>query len=146
MDFELAMERIQAISGCRTQTELANVLGIKQSSISDAKRRRTIPDGWLVKLFRHYGANPSWILGEAEHPYLVEHLNRENPTTGIQAKPTYPSPKQDTRPTTRELLEALHEQLGDSFEVIIVPAGTQITLPIQAKTIIDPVDTNSLAQ
>ena len=84
MDFELAMERIQAITGCRTQTELGNALGIKQSSISDAKRRQVIPDGWLVTLFRCYGANPSWILGEAEYPYLVEHLNRENPTTGIK--------------------------------------------------------------
>lgn len=140
MDFELAMERIQAITGCRTQTELGNALGIKQSSISDAKRRQVIPDGWLVTLFRCYGANPSWILGEAEYPYLVEHLNRENPTTGIKVTPTSPSPEQNPRPTTRELLEALREQIGDTFEIIIVPVGTQITLPTQAKTVIDPVD------
>jgi len=140
MDFELAMERIQTITGCRTQTELGKVLGIKQSSISDAKRRQVIPDGWLVSLFRCYGANPSWILGEAECPYLVEHLNRQNPTTEIKAKPTSPSTKQNPTPTTRELLEALRQQIGDTFEIIIVPAGTQITLPTQAKTVIDTED------
>ena len=48
--------------GIRTQTELAEALGIRQSSISDAKRRMVIPDSWLLRLLLQYRVNPLWIL------------------------------------------------------------------------------------
>lgn len=56
------MERIKLITGKKTLTELANLLGIKQSSISDAKRRARIPSNWLIVLMRPNGVNPEWIL------------------------------------------------------------------------------------
>ena len=61
-NFEDAYSRIQAATRTRTQTEIANLLGIKQSSISDAKKKNTIPDGWLVTLYRACGLEPDWIL------------------------------------------------------------------------------------
>lgn len=60
--FEDAYARIQAATRTRTQTEIANLLGIKQSSISDAKKKNTIPDGWLVTLYRSCGLEPDWVL------------------------------------------------------------------------------------
>ncbi len=60
--FDAQMERIRLITGTRTQLELADLLGVKQSSISDAKRRGRIPPGWLVMLMRYKHANPDWIL------------------------------------------------------------------------------------
>jgi len=60
--FEDAYARIQVATRTRTQTEIANLLGIKQSSISDAKKKNTIPDGWLVTLYRSCGLEPDWIL------------------------------------------------------------------------------------
>lgn len=57
-----AMNRVFEVAGCRTQVELAKLLGIRQSSISDAKKRQTIPAEWLVKLLRLKGASPEWIL------------------------------------------------------------------------------------
>ncbi|MCL1940023.1 MAG: helix-turn-helix domain containing protein [Desulfovibrionaceae bacterium] len=57
-----ALQRFFEAAGCRTQVELADFLGIKQSSISDAKRRRRIPSDWLLKLWRKKGVNPDWIL------------------------------------------------------------------------------------
>lgn len=59
---ENAFERLYYIAECRTQTELADLLGIKQSSISDAKKRNAIPAEWLVKLLRFKGINPEWAL------------------------------------------------------------------------------------
>lgn len=59
---ENAFARLYQVAECRTQTELANLLGIKQSSISDAKKRNTIPAEWLVKLLRLKGVSPEWIL------------------------------------------------------------------------------------
>ena len=39
MPFQDAYERILQSTGLRTQTDVAAMLGVKQSSISDAKRR-----------------------------------------------------------------------------------------------------------
>lgn len=55
------LDRIYEITGCRTQTQLARLLGIQQSSISDAKKRKSIPPEWLLTLLRLRGINPDWI-------------------------------------------------------------------------------------
>lgn len=57
-----ALDRVFMVAGCQRQTELADPLGIKQSSISDAKKRNAIPAEWLVKLLRLKGVKPEWIL------------------------------------------------------------------------------------
>ncbi|MHC1700317.1 MAG: helix-turn-helix domain-containing protein [Humidesulfovibrio sp.] len=68
--FDAAMERIKAVTGARTQVQLADVLEVRQSSISDAKRRASIPDGWLVKLLRTHRVMPDWIEHGAQPQYL----------------------------------------------------------------------------
>lgn len=60
-DFAEAMGRIQLVTGCRTQSELAKFLGIRQSSVADAKKRGNIPSDWLLTLCRKLGVNPDWI-------------------------------------------------------------------------------------
>jgi len=57
-----AMERIALVTGTRTQVQLANALDVRQSSISDAKRRRSIPSDWLLTLLRKHQAHPEWLL------------------------------------------------------------------------------------
>lgn len=59
--FERVVSRIKEATGTRTQVELALVLGIRQSSISDAKRRDSVPADWYLTLFREYGLNPDWL-------------------------------------------------------------------------------------
>jgi Bacteriophage CI repressor helix-turn-helix domain. len=49
-DFASQYRRICEAAACRTQIELASILKIKQSSISDAKRRKAIPSDWLITL------------------------------------------------------------------------------------------------
>lgn len=61
MSFQDAYERILQSTGLRTQTDVAAMLGVKQSSISDAKRRNHIPDSWILTLFNKKSLNPSWI-------------------------------------------------------------------------------------
>lgn len=59
-DAKVQFSRILAATGCRTQMELANLLGIRQSSVSEVLRRNRIPPRWLVKLQR-LGVNIDWI-------------------------------------------------------------------------------------
>lgn len=68
--FDEQMERIKFITGKRTQVELAELLGVKQSSVSDAKRRGKIPSSWLVILMRVKNVHPEWIL-TGNGPYTL---------------------------------------------------------------------------
>lgn len=60
-NFDEIFERIKYATHARTQIELATVLDIRQSSISDAKRRNSIPSDWCMKLFERFGLNPDWV-------------------------------------------------------------------------------------
>ncbi len=68
--FEEALERIKKSTGVRTQVDLANILGIRQSSISDAKKRNSVPADWYLKLYRSHGLNPDWLADGVEPVYL----------------------------------------------------------------------------
>lgn len=60
--FAAIMFRIQEVTGARTQVQLADALEVRQSSISDAKRRQSIPDGWVLTVHLKFDVMPSWIL------------------------------------------------------------------------------------
>ena len=76
-DFEAAYGRIRQVLGLRTQTELAGYLGIRQSSISDAKRRGSVPAEWLLVLIEREGINPAWIKSAQEPKFLKDPVPRE---------------------------------------------------------------------
>lgn len=61
VNFDEIFERIKLATNTRTQVELAEVLDIRQSSISDAKRRNSVPADWFMKLFEQFGLNPDWL-------------------------------------------------------------------------------------
>lgn len=60
-DFKTIYERILKETRCATQAEIADHLGISQSSISDAKKRNSIPDNWLIQLFDKDRLNPDYV-------------------------------------------------------------------------------------
>jgi hypothetical protein len=60
-EFDLGFARICQALKVRTQLALASMLGIHQSSISEARRRGVIPVPWAIKLFRKYRLNPLWV-------------------------------------------------------------------------------------
>ena len=70
--FDEAFDRIKKSTGMRTQVEIAKLLDIRQSSISDAKRRQSIPDSWLIKLYQIYNLNPNWVLDGEVPQFLGE--------------------------------------------------------------------------
>lgn len=68
--FESQYKRVFEAAECRTQAQLGALLKIKQSSVSDAKRRKNIPSDWCVKLFEMRRINPEWIRMGTEPKYL----------------------------------------------------------------------------
>ncbi|WP_302737946.1 helix-turn-helix domain-containing protein [uncultured Desulfovibrio sp.] len=69
-EFESQFRRVFEAAECRTQVELAAFLDIRQSSISDAKRRKSVPSEWLVKLFEKRRINPDWVRCGVDSKYL----------------------------------------------------------------------------
>lgn len=70
INFDEIFERIKFATNTRTQVELAEVLDIRQSSISDAKRRNSVPSDWYMKLFEQFGLNPDWLKKGSGPMYL----------------------------------------------------------------------------
>ncbi|EFK11209.1 peptidase S24-like protein [delta proteobacterium NaphS2] len=54
-------DRVTAETDIRSQTELAAVLGINRSAITQAKKKGSIPAGWILGLSRKFGLNPDWL-------------------------------------------------------------------------------------
>lgn len=70
VNFDEIFERIKLATNTRTQMELADVLEIRQSSISDAKRRNSVPAEWYMKLFESFGLSPDWLKKGSGPMYL----------------------------------------------------------------------------
>ena len=68
--YKKTIERIKAVTHTRTQTALAEILEIRQSSISDAKRRQSVPGAWYMTLFEKLGVNPDWLKSGIGPVYL----------------------------------------------------------------------------
>ena len=68
--YKKTIERIKAVTHTRTQTALAEILEIRQSSISDAKRRQSVPGAWYMTLFEKLGVNPDWLKSGVGPVYL----------------------------------------------------------------------------
>ena len=60
-DFASQYRRVFEAAACRTRAELAAILDIRQSAISDAERRRAAPSDWLITLFEKKRINPEWV-------------------------------------------------------------------------------------
>lgn len=64
-------KRIKYVTNSRNQSEAAAYLDIRQSSISDAKKRLRIPAEWLWKIWLKTGTSPEWILTGRGPQFLV---------------------------------------------------------------------------
>lgn len=137
--FEAAMRRIQAVTGTRTQVELAKLLDIRQSSVSDAKKRASIPDAWLVRLVKDFAANPTWVLSGEETPYLRRDTDRAAP----DGAPRDEGPEEEPTPEASigELARRLEERLGGFLQLAVVPAGARVTFDMPAAVVLPKTQT-----
>ena len=77
---EAQMARLMFIVQARTQCQLAEFLGVKQASISEASRRGKIPPSWLVVLVQKLRGNPDWVL-EGSMPVFLRAQNENQGLT-----------------------------------------------------------------
>ena len=61
MKFDLFIRRAFEALKISSQNKLAILLGINRAGITQAKNKGTVPDNWILELYRKYGINPDWI-------------------------------------------------------------------------------------
>ena len=59
--FDSFLQRVFEATGITSQTELASALNINRSAITQARKKDSIPDKWILQLYRSFGLNPDWI-------------------------------------------------------------------------------------
>lgn len=92
MGFIDTFNRIRLETDLQTQDQLARFLGIKQGSVSGAKKRGQFPRAWVEKIGKHYGLRYEWIMEGAE------------PKFSGKTKKTEPLPAPGTAEAIRDIL------------------------------------------
>ncbi|MFW5488303.1 MAG: LexA family transcriptional regulator [Desulfovibrio sp.] len=59
--FDEFYSRIRKATGLQTQQELAALLGVNRSAITQAKKRGAVPERWILKVSRDMGLSPDWL-------------------------------------------------------------------------------------
>jgi len=61
--FNIFFERVSKPLGITSLTELADILKVNRSAITQARKKDSVPANWLLELFRCYRLNPDWLEG-----------------------------------------------------------------------------------
>jgi phage repressor protein C with HTH and peptisase S24 domain len=59
--FDSFLQRVFEATGITSQNELATALNINRSAITQARKKDSIPDKWILQLYRSFGLNPDWV-------------------------------------------------------------------------------------
>lgn len=128
--FDEVFERIKLSTHTRTQVELAEVLDIRQSSISDAKRRNSVPSDWYMKLFEKFGLNPDWLKKGVGPMYLRTEQGYE-PLEGPVAGRVFEDSAKFGDPDARNAVVTIHSmqcETGDNGERLLKGVG-KLSIP-----------------
>lgn len=110
-EFDAAYARIREVCGVSTQTEASAYLGIRQSSISDAKRRVAIPAAWLLTILAREGVNPTWILTGEGSKFLVPASLPPTASTVLLARLAGPELERRIRAGLMSVTECIAEEI-----------------------------------
>ena len=73
-DPDALFERLLAGAELQKDSQLAHLLGVSPQAISQARRKRKIPQKWLIKVSMQCGKSMDWLLfGEGEDPVAPPH-------------------------------------------------------------------------
>lgn len=76
-NFESFIQRVYEATGISSQMELASSLQIHRSAITQARRKDSIPDKWILQLYKIYGLNPEWLETGLGPTFLREEANED---------------------------------------------------------------------
>lgn len=93
MSFNDFFARTTQALGIVTQQELAQVLGVNRSAITQAKQRNAVPEKWLHKIAHDYGLQPHWLATGAG----PEKVSNQEASVNVWTEKFYEIPKVSAR-------------------------------------------------
>ena len=81
--FESFLKRVFEATGITSQNELASVLKINRSAITQARKKGSIPDKWILQLYRSFGLNPDWVETGSGQTFLKKFTSRDSEFNNI---------------------------------------------------------------
>ena len=76
--FESFLKRVFQATGISSQTELASVLNINRSAITQARNKNSIPDKWILQLYKTYGLNPDWVETGSGQTFIKKSVSNDS--------------------------------------------------------------------
>ncbi len=59
--FEGFIKRVYEATEIDSQLQLASVIGVNRSAITQARKKNSVPESWILRLYKTYGLNPEWL-------------------------------------------------------------------------------------
>ncbi len=84
-DFNTFFDRACHALGIRSLADLAAALNVNRSSITQARKKNSVPANWLLELFRSHGLNPDWLEGGVG-PQWLKHGSGFFPVPKVEAR------------------------------------------------------------
>ncbi|MCG6911036.1 MAG: helix-turn-helix domain-containing protein [Deltaproteobacteria bacterium] len=69
-EFDGIIKRIFEAAGIESQTDLARILKVNRSAVTQARKKGAVPERWLLRLYRAYGINPEWLETGRGHTFV----------------------------------------------------------------------------
>lgn len=61
-DSDAILDRLLSASGLQRDAQLAAQLGVSPQAVSQARRKRKIPESWIVRVAQHCGLSLDWLM------------------------------------------------------------------------------------
>ena len=61
-DSNAILDRLLSGAGLHRDAQLAALLGVSPQAVSQARRKRKIPEGWVVKVSQRCGLSMDWLM------------------------------------------------------------------------------------
>ena len=87
-EFDTFFARARQALNIDSQNELAALLKVHRSAVTQAKRKGSVPESWITRLTRSHGVNPVWLETGQGRPQLAA-AHAGNLPDGITEVPKY---------------------------------------------------------
>ncbi|MCC8194758.1 MAG: helix-turn-helix domain-containing protein [Deltaproteobacteria bacterium] len=117
--FDAFFRRVAESTNIATQMELARVLGVNRSAITQAKSRNAVPQKWILTLSRRYALSPDWL----EYGDGTPHPEDRNRPSIVAQPQTLPLPDVSLETIMVPKVKAVLCAGGGSMELEAVPVS-----------------------
>lgn len=59
--FNIFFERVAKTTGISNLSDLARILNVNRSAVTQARKKDSVPAKWILHLYKQHGLNPKWL-------------------------------------------------------------------------------------